>query len=103
MSTKLIPLFDRNCGHPSVPTWRLSERGAQARSRMPLAAPAQPARSVLDGAEHSAILVSQGRRHCRFPSGVTAPLNCLTIGGESPPLQAKLLCSQDDKQDPYAA
>jgi len=44
--------------HPFVPTCRLAERGAQMRSRMPLAAPAEPARSVLDGIERGASLVS---------------------------------------------
>ena len=61
MNPKTIPLFDRNRDHPPVPTWRPPERCAQTQSRMPLAAPAKPARSVLDGGEHSAILVSQGR------------------------------------------
>jgi len=86
MTTKpIIPLFDRNRGHPPVPTWRPPERGAQARSRMPPAAPAKPARSVLDGTERSAILAANGRDHRDLLGGVTAPLNCLTIGGESPP------------------
>ena len=61
MNPKTIPLFDRNRDHPPVPTWRSPERCAQTQSRMPLAAPDKPARSVLDGGEHSAILVSQGR------------------------------------------
>ena len=89
MSPKPIPLFDRNRDHPSVPTWRPPERGAQARSRMPLAAPAQPARSVLDGAEHRAILLSQGTPPpSPIACGVTAPQNRkkrLFIGGESHP------------------
>lgn len=50
-----IPLFDQN-DHSFVPTCRTAERRAQAPSRMPLAAPAEPARSVLDGAEHGATL-----------------------------------------------
>jgi hypothetical protein len=50
-----IPLFD--CAtHPFVPTCRPAERRAQTLSRMPLAAPAQPARSVLDDGEHGAII-----------------------------------------------
>ena len=65
MNSKTIPLFDQNRDHPPVPTWRLPERCAQTQSRMPLAAPAKPARSVLDDGEHSAILVSQGRH--RYP------------------------------------
>jgi hypothetical protein len=87
MSTTAIPLFDRS-GHPSVPTWRLPKRCAQALSRRPLAAPAKPARSVLDRAEHSAKLIRQGRHHRRFPGGVTAPPKTLIIGGESPRLKA---------------
>jgi hypothetical protein len=51
---------------------------------MPLAAPATPARSVLDSAEHSATLISQRPRHHSLTRGVTTPLNCLIIGGESP-------------------
>ena len=82
MSKPTIPLFDRNRGHPSVPTWLLPERCAQARSRMPLAAPAKPARRVLDGAEHGAILFSQGRHHLQ--RGYRPSQKCLIIGGESP-------------------
>ena len=47
MNPKTIPLFDRNRDHPPVPTWRPPERCAQTQSRMPLAAPAKPARNVL--------------------------------------------------------
>jgi hypothetical protein len=72
MNPKTIPLFDRNRDHPPVPTWRPPERGAQTQSRMPLAAPAKPARNVLDGGEHSAILLTQGRlRHPRHPAGLS--------------------------------
>jgi hypothetical protein len=87
MNTKPIPLFDRYHGHPFVPTWRLQERGAQARSRMPLAAPAQPARSVLDSAEHSDILRSSGRQHRPYRAGLPPRKKCLIIGGESCPLR----------------
>jgi hypothetical protein len=52
--------FVRSDGHPFVPTCRPEERRAQMPSRMPLAAPAEPARSVLDGGEHGAILASSG-------------------------------------------
>jgi hypothetical protein len=52
--------FVRPDGHPFVPTCRLAERRAQTPSRMPLAAPAEPARSVLDGGEHGAILAGSG-------------------------------------------
>ncbi len=57
-----IPLFDRS-GHPFVPTCRWAERRAQAQSRMPLAAPAEPARSVLDGGEHGATIARKGQYH----------------------------------------
>jgi hypothetical protein len=86
MTKPSIPLFDRNRDHPSVPTWRLPERCAHARSRMPLAAPPKAARSVLDGAEHSATLISQGRHHRRRPARLPPRQNCLMIGGESPPV-----------------
>jgi hypothetical protein len=43
-------------GHPFVPTCRSAQRRAQPQSRMPLAAPAKPARSVLDSGEHGATL-----------------------------------------------
>jgi hypothetical protein len=58
-SVFFIPLFDRG-GHPFVPTWRSPARRAQPRSRMPLAAPAEPARSVLDGGEHGATISHEG-------------------------------------------
>jgi len=72
-----ILLFDRNRGHPSVPTRLLPERGAQARSRMPLAAPPKAALSVLDGAEHSAMLVRQGRHRRECPLGLPPRQNRL--------------------------
>jgi hypothetical protein len=56
----------------------------QVRLRRPLAAQAKPARNVLDGAEHSAALISRGRDHRSIPGGVTASLNCLAIGGSPP-------------------
>ena len=47
--------------HPFVPTCRSAERRAQTLSRMPLAAPAQPARKrVLDSGEHGATLQGTG-------------------------------------------
>jgi hypothetical protein len=64
-----IPWFDLST-HPFVPTLRWAQSGrAQARSRMPACqAPAQPARSVLDGAEHGATLTSQeGDRAPKIP------------------------------------
>ena len=55
-----IPLFDRG---PSLrPDLPRAERRAQTPSRMPLAAPAEPARSVLDGGEHGAILAKSGNK-----------------------------------------
>ncbi|WP_206075396.1 hypothetical protein, partial [Mesorhizobium tamadayense] len=39
------PLFDGVADHPFVPTCGLESGGAQTRSGMPLAAPAEPARS----------------------------------------------------------
>ena len=86
LSTTPIPLFDRN-GHPFVPTWRPPERCAQARSRMPLAASAHPARSVLDGAEHSAMLVDEGRYHPPFLGGGYRPAKMLDHWWGVPPDQ----------------
>jgi hypothetical protein len=83
MSPNPIPLFDCSCDHPSVPTWRTPEHCAQTRSRMPLAAPAQPARSVLDGVEHSAMLPSQGRHHRCLRGYRPAKNPCSLVG--SPP------------------
>ena len=85
MTKSSIPLFDRNRDHPSVPTWRLPERCAQGRSGMPFAAPATPARSVLDGAEHSATLRAHGRYRRPSRAGLPPRQIRLTIGGESPP------------------
>ena len=54
-AVQIIPLFDTN-DPPFIPIQQPPERRAQATSRMPLAAPAKPARSVLD--EASAVLSS---------------------------------------------
>jgi len=57
----------RSRGHPSVPTCVAPERRAQSRSGMgmPLAASAEPARSVLEGNKRSAIVFRSGRRMSR--------------------------------------
>jgi len=60
-----------------------AEGCAQARSRMPVAAAAKRARSVLDGAEQSAILFRQGRRHL-LQRGNRRSQRCSIIGGAPP-------------------
>jgi hypothetical protein len=80
MNPKTIPLFDRKRDHPPVPTWRPPKPCAQTQSRMPLAAPAKPARSVLDGAEHSATLLPRDAITKTSPAVTAPPENCLIIG-----------------------
>jgi len=63
----MIYPFVRPRGHPFVPTCRMAERRAQTLSRMPLAAPAKPAQSVLDSGEHGATLSGKGPHHRKSP------------------------------------